>query len=235
MSYSTLRDHQSSEAMQIRLFPYSATAALWKKCLRLKQPIAWTLAAALVVLVGVAGISIATGRPMSYLTIDPADIGLPAYLGMLSNLGIMIWGMAAGACLLARMVLSTIPQAGEERRFFLLSALASGYLMLDDGYLLHDRVFPDVAGIPELIVFLVYGVSFLIYIYKERRIIGDSEYPLLILAAGCVGLSGGIDSALPFSDTVTAVEDSVKFVGILFWFVYFLRTAYKRIPQRMPA
>ena len=59
-----------------------------------------------------------------------------------------------------------------------------------------------------------------------RRIL-RTDYVLLAVSLVFMALSVGMDEFIPYSRFETFVEDSCKFVGIVFWLTYFGWTAKK--------
>ncbi len=160
--------------------------------------------------------------PLSTLTRDPADItGVPFYFGILSTLGVMLWSAATGICAVGWLLLEP---SHPQRRFLAASALLSGLLTLDDAILLHERVFPVHLHIPENLVLASYlglGIAYLYY-FLPRML--STDYGLFLIAAGFMGLSIVFDVIMPFHELATFTEDSLKFIGIVFWLSYFGRT-----------
>ncbi|MFD3164535.1 hypothetical protein [Herpetosiphon sp. NSE202] len=160
--------------------------------------------------------------PLSTLTRDPADItGVPFYVGILSTLGVMLWSAATGICAVGLLLLEP---SHPQRRFLAASALLSGLLTLDDAILLHERVFPVHLHIPENLVLAGYlglGIAYLYY-FLPRML--STDYGLFLIAAGFMGLSIVFDVIMPFHELATFTEDSLKFIGIVFWLSYFGRT-----------
>ena len=67
--------------------------------------------------------------------------GYPIGVGMISNIGILLWGAAASICLFTTFS-ENINR--ESSKLLLLGGLFSGLLCIDDFFLLHDRyVGPD--------------------------------------------------------------------------------------------
>lgn len=195
------------------------------------------------VILGVTMVGYYTDTPLNHLVIDPADylwdpgtgFKIPAYVGMLSHLGTMLWSASAAFCFLGAMLLARWRREGESaadgsqrrsgRRFLFWSSAVCAMLMFDDALLLHDRVFPYTLGIDERIVYVVYVTLIILYVIAFARRILATDYEFLFLAASCVGASVLMDRLLPFTPLETFLEDSLKFIGILFWAAYFFNAA----------
>ncbi|MBI3005429.1 MAG: hypothetical protein HYY49_08430 [Ignavibacteriales bacterium] len=192
-----------------------------------------------VVILGVTMVGYYTGTPLNHLVVDPADylwdagtgFQIPAYVGLLSHLGTMLWSASAAFCFIGAMLLVRGRQEGEPatvgsqrrsgRQFLFWSSAVCALLMFDDALLLHDRVFPYTFGVDERIVYVVYATFIILYVISFARRILATDYELLFLAASFVGASVLADRLLPFTPLETFLEDSMKFIGILFWAAYF--------------
>ncbi|MDQ3460913.1 MAG: hypothetical protein M3498_16720 [Deinococcota bacterium] len=176
---------------------------------------------------GVYLLAKATGTPLSALTADPAAINRTSvYIGLLSNIGIMLWSATAAVGFLAAAVLRML---GHSPLFLLASASLSVLLAVDDAFLLHERVIPRLLQIPEIVVYGGYGLLIGSYLLYFSRPILKTDYELLVLAFLCFAISVAIDIALPTTTRVTFVEDSFKLAGIVFWLLYFFRAAQSAI------
>lgn len=162
-----------------------------------------------------------TGVPMGTLTRDPLS-GKPAYFGFLSQAGILFWAAGAAAAFLAASALTGAPDASG-RRFLFSAGLLTVALCVDDAFLLHDEVLPKL-GVPEEILYAVYLGCMLAFLIAFRRHILRTEYPILLLALGFLGLSVICDACgLPWLDPYL-LEDGAKVAGIVAWAAYLFRT-----------
>lgn len=176
-----------------------------------------TLAAALIGLV--LYIQATTDVSMGTLTRDPLS-GKPAYLGLLSQVGILVWAASAATCLLAAGVLRGAP----ESRFLLGAGSLSLVLCLDDAFLLHDEVLPLV-GVSEGLIYATYLGLVAMFLVAFRRQILRGQYPVLVLALAFLGVSVVCDAwGLPWLDPYL-LEDGTKFAGIAMWTAFFSTVA----------
>jgi len=156
---------------------------------------------------------------MGTLTRDPLS-GKPAYLGLLSQMGILVWAASAATCLLAAGVLRGAP----ESRFLFGAGILSLVLCLDDAFLLHDEVLPLV-GVPEELIYAGHLGIVLVFLVAFRRQILRAHYPVLLLALGLLGVSVVCDAwGLPWLDPYL-LEDGAKFAGITMWTAFFSTVA----------
>ena len=147
------------------------------------------------------------------------------YYGFMSNVGIMLWVATSAALLLAAAVLFGVSAMGVEFRFALFGGLLSGWLALDDMFLLHELVLPTL-GVPQLVVIAIYVALALAYLLLSFRILLRAEYWVLLIGGAGLALSIFVDSFFhSLLPQLVYIEDSAKFVGIFCWFSFHFLTA----------
>ncbi|NNC37993.1 MAG: hypothetical protein EX271_06465 [Acidimicrobiales bacterium] len=153
------------------------------------------------------------------------------YYGFISNLGIFLWIATSAVCLFAALMMWINGKSGKYIKFALFAGLLSGWLGMDDAFLLHEVVFPKL-GVPQFAVLAVYVVLALAYVLSSWRVILASEFWILGLSAVAMAISLGVDQVLHSIETNAIVlEDSAKFFGIFAWFVFHV-TALALVMQR---
>lgn len=194
-------------------------------------PLIVVLAAALVV-------TMVTEVSVRQLTQDPTTVlGAPFYIGLLSNLGNVLWASAAAICLLPPLALRSII-ASEWTRFLLASGLFTAVLLVDDIMLVHDEILPRYAGISGELYGILYVVAMLGYLVAFRRALMRTNYVLLAAALTCFGVSTLVDlgssrlSEIIASSIVIFVEDGAKFLGIGTWLAYFVSVVRQSLGAR---
>ena len=180
-------------------------------------------------IVGVYALSQIKGMPLSDLTRDPAAVtDTSVYIGILSTLGILLWSATTAICLFAAALLSRDRRHRQASWFLLCSGLLCLLLTFDDALLLHERVFPYLLNIPQFGVVVGYALIVGVYLlYFVRRIL-TTDYLLLLLALLFLSSSAAMDQFLSVSKwggLETFFEDSLKFIGIVFWLAYFAHAA----------
>lgn len=161
---------------------------------------------------------------------DPAAVmETPFYIGLLSNAGVLLWWATAAVCLFSSSVLRGATHYKELRSFFQFSGLLTATLTLDDFFLLHESVFPKYFNLSEKFVYLIYGLTLLLYLYRFKKIILKTNFVLLLFAFWFFGFSVLIDKILPFSELSVFLEDGAKLLGIVSWLAYFIRTCLQSI------
>jgi hypothetical protein len=160
-----------------------------------------------------------TGRSFYSFIRDPTSVrrGGDYLTGSLSNLGVLVWWTGAVAAALAGYL-----RRHDWRGLPLLAAgLFTGWLALDDLFLLHETFFPR-RGIGERTVIAAYPLVAAAYALLFRDFLRRSEWILLASAAALFAASIAID----FTTNVPRWEDSAKFLGIVGWTAFLVRAAF---------
>ena len=166
------------------------------------------------------------------------------YLGLFSNLGVVLWTAAAAICLFAASELSGVPNK-EGRRFLLYAGLFTLLLMLDDLFMLHENYADDV-------VYILYGMGLLYYVIRFFRLILRLDVVLFALTIPLFGNAVLLDLApwrllpgqgIEVPQAIASsplerdelrhfgrelrylLEDGCKFVGICCWTAFHIRAA----------
>jgi UDP-N-acetylmuramyl pentapeptide phosphotransferase/UDP-N-acetylglucosamine-1-phosphate transferase len=176
------------------------------------------------------------------LTADPAEIaGKPPYIGLISNLGILVWCASAAICIFGAFLTKLDRDCSKKWfSFLLVSGCFTAWLMLDDFFQIHESypvlfvgvnanlsvTNPKLQDLFELAVFAVYLAFFLFYLAYFRKHILRTEYLFFVMVFVCFGFSEVIDmlpESMPFHPVL---EEGTKFCGIVSWFSYYARTSY---------
>ena len=183
----------------------------------------------LVWLGGMAVLGLVASRDTGHraeLLLDPTDTGgLPWYVGLVSNLGIVGWCVASIAAFFASLAARTgnrLAAASMLRG----GSMLCGLLLLDDLFLLHSNVLPKAIGVPKLLVVTIYGLIAVSWVLANLYELRRTRYPILVLASGALGASIAIDAIFkPSGDFGLLAEDGGKFLGILAMATFFGLTA----------
>lgn len=199
---------------------------------------------ALVLGATVVGARIA-GVDVTRLMRDPLVVaGAPALTGFVSNLGVLLWSAAAGACFVAALGLRRRAGGRVRAEFFAAAGGLTTILVLDDLYQLHEEVIPGLFGRGETLAMLAYVLLTMAFVLRYRRTLLAGEYPLLVVAGGAFAVSIGIDyvgligiDPESLGSAGQVVEDGAKLTGIALWLAYFVRAAAALIadPVTVPA
>lgn len=139
------------------------------------------------------------------------------YYGFVSNLGIFLWVATSAIALFSALVFKVSGKPRDWVEFALLAGLLTGWLALDDAFLLHEIVFP-IIGVPQTLVVIVYLGLAAGYLTRSWRVILAGEVWLLGAAILSLAASLGIDQVFHSIESFyVIVEDAAKFIGIVFW------------------
>lgn len=165
--------------------------------------------------------------PLRQLMLDPTEVmRVPFYVGIVANLGILMWAAAASICLFIAIFLA--PLVGKAwKDFFLVFGLLTLLLLLDDLLRIHDEIFPVYFGIKGDVIGIGYFLLTLLCLFRFRTLIFQYPYTFLVMALGFFAVSVAIDvapSVIKDRFSVADVlffEDSAKLLGIANWLAYF--------------
>jgi hypothetical protein len=180
-----------------------------------------------------------------YFTKDPNALeGGDFYYGALSNLGIILWTIAATLCFFSTAYLKRYNPDSTFRPFLLHGGILTTILLLDDVYMWHEQMFPVYLGIKPYFVYAAYLAYAIYFLVRFRKIIFKTEYLVLLASALLMSLSvfvdiihdsgvlegmllknSGLRPAL-IGEISVLLEDSFKGMGISTWLIYFVRVLF---------
>lgn len=192
----------------------------------------WLYIPAIFLILIVAIASYYLNIPISRFTRDPLAItdGHP-FLGVVSNIGAILWSATVAICFFSYAILKTNKKSHDVLGFIMVGGLISLLLLLDDLFMLHEKICPKYLSGNEKIVFIFYGSLLLLYLLKYRLNIIETDLIYLTLAVFFFGLSILVDLLLPESllPWHHLFEDGPKFIGIVSWFGYHFTTCFKEV------
>ena len=192
-------------------------------------PLVLAHACTIAMLAAIASWCAARGLPPYLLTRDPAAIhGTSAFLGALSNLGVLLWAAAASVTLFTARLLGGAARIRSVRTFLLQAGLFTSWLMLDDLFMLHERSLPDRLGLPQPLTLSIYGTLAVLMLARHRELIARTDHRPLAMAFGFFACSATIDQGPGGWHAWTSlvlVEDGTKLLGIVSWLAYFATTS----------
>ena len=147
--------------------------------------------------------------------------GYPIGVGMISNIGILLWGAAASICLFTTF-LEGINR--ESSKLLLLGGIFSSLLCIDDLFLLHDRYLgPDFLNL----TYLAISIFLLVRFRRILKIIGLFNLLISILFLGLsVFFDGVIQQIFNQSYELTQlIEEGFKFIGIACWLNFWCKAS----------
>ncbi|MGH7550626.1 MAG: hypothetical protein ACREK3_07710 [Gemmatimonadota bacterium] len=174
-------------------------------------------------------ISQSAGVPLAFFSRDPAmTMGGHPLTGIQSNLGVLVWWGAAIVCVFSYVVLKFRRDDGDLAAFLLWSGLITMWLTLDDLFLFHDELAYRYLGLRDKPIYLGYGLVYLWYVVRFRRVILRSETALLLLTYLFLGSSMVVDVLHTRWDSPWRIffEDGFKLLGIVTWSGYLMRACF---------
>ena len=151
------------------------------------------------------------GADVVELTRDPtATADVPARTGFFSTLGLLGWATAAGACMLAAMVLGR--RDPRRTSFFAATAALIVVLALDDAYLIHEKIGPQRFGVPEVVInALLAGTAAAWALWFRDEILRSD-----LAVFGCFAVAFATSAVMDVIETgLVSLEDWFKLSGIL--------------------
>lgn len=162
------------------------------------------------------------------LTADPLDTAnLPFYIGIFSNLGVLLMASASALNFLGASILG---RGHQHFQILVLSGIFTLGFALDDLFMFHDRILPGHLHFPEKLAYGGYFLFIILYLlYFLRDIYTYTNYTLMIFALAALGISV-INIVLDFSFP----KDGTKFLGLVYLFFYYFNTVKKFIQNDFP-
>lgn len=167
-----------------------------------------------------------TGDPLLMFQVNPLT-------GVVSNIGVLLW--CAAAAIIGFTQIVEWSWASKEKTFFLWhSGVLTTLLLLDDLFMVHDRIFYAI-GLNQYFMYGIYVVLFVLYFVKYYPLFLKSKDSwLFILAFIFLGSSVVIDTVLESEGLQYLFEDGLKLLGIASWTLFFSRYAFTIITARPP-
>ena len=147
--------------------------------------------------------------------------GYPIGVGMISNIGILLWGAAASICLFTA---SSENVNKDSSKLLLLGGLFSGFLCIDDFFLLHDRyIGPDFLNL----IYLATSIFLLVRFQTILKKVGLFNLVISILFLGLsIFFDGVIQQIFNQSYELTQlIEEGFKFLGIACWLNFWCKAS----------
>lgn len=153
------------------------------------------------------------------------------YYGAVSNLGVLTWTAGAAISLFAALILSSYGEQMKRIAFFLSAAFLTGFLAMDDLFLVHENVLPAF-GVPEPVTYAAYASLGLAYLCVFWRNILENRYWMFIVAGGLLATSVTIDWFVHSDHPLRILlEDGAKLSGIFAWTTFHILAAISAITR----
>jgi hypothetical protein len=164
-----------------------------------------------------------------------AIAGQPAYFGFYSNLGVLVWAIAASIALFGWRSLLSLGVSGRRPLALFLGGLFAAIGCLDDLFMLHEH--SHLIGISERTVFAGYGLLFLAFAAAALPDGHRTQWTLLVASLTFLTLSTLVDllhSPTP-GDISVLVEEVLKLTGIAFLAAYLVTLSFQALTERRPS
>jgi hypothetical protein len=161
-----------------------------------------------------------------------AIAGQPPYFGFYSNLGVLIWAIAASIALFGWRSLVSLGVVGRRPLALFLGGLFAGVACLDDLFMLHEHA--HLIGISERMVFAGYALLFLAFAAATLPDGHKTQWTLLVASLAFLVLSTLVDLFhLPTPGSVLVlVEEVLKLTGIAFLAAYLVTLSFQALTER---
>ena len=152
--------------------------------------------------------------------------GYPIGVGLISNLGILIWSASASISLFSS--LSGLVQKRENSNFLFSGGILTFILCIDDFFLLHDKY------IGADFLYITYSIMGLYILTKFRKLILDIDFLPFIVSVILLSLSIAFDKTIQeiFPNNyinIQLYEEGFKFVGIICWMNFWWKASLKSL------
>ena len=181
----------------------------------------------IVLYISILGLSNSFGIKSILVVRDLAQTcGYPIGVGLISNLGILIWAGSAAISLFSS--LSGLIEKKENSYFLLLGGILTSIFCLDDFFLLHDNyIGPDF-------LYITYSSIGIYILIKFRKLIADIDFLAFISSFFFLSLSIIFDKFIQefFPNnylTINLIEECFKFIGIICWMNFWLKASTKSL------
>lgn len=192
----------------------------------IKNGLRWALIPALTVYVAALGLSDLAGIDSQKVLRDLAQTcSTPPGVGLLSNLGYLLWLAAAAVALFTTH--GGLPGIrGKQKELLACGGWFSLILCIDDMFLLHDRY------IGQTFLYVVYMLFSVLIATRYRKQLMACKGELFLLAVALLCTSIAIDLLQPVERDQPAVymisqlvEEGAKFLGIATWVLYWCQAS----------
>tara|TARA_B100000700_G_C15062280_1_gene866701 strand:+ start:10558 stop:11166 length:609 start_codon:yes stop_codon:yes gene_type:complete len=179
-----------------------------------------TLIPTVVIFISIILLSIKAGiEPELVLRDIIQTCSLPIGVGMISNIGIILWASSSAIAVFTSLNLSS--NKNRAKNLLLMGGIFSAMLCLDDLFLLHDR------HISPYLLYISYAIIasiMLSYYYKLIFSIDKIAFISAIIFLGLSIFSDLLQWILPFGyKNVQIFEEGFKFLGITSWFTFWVK------------
>ena len=128
-----------------------------------------------------------------------------------------LWGLSAAVCAFSSGLLRHLHPRHRVDWFLLGPAIGIAVILIDQIYRITISLVMN-AGVPKVLLAMIYGIATLVYIVAFWRRLRTTPYLLLFAAVGLLIISRVVDLlkiAVPGAPTRMLLEDGTKLLGLL--------------------
>jgi hypothetical protein len=174
--------------------------------------------------------------PFEQITGDPALIfNTHPFTGIVSNIGVLLWCATTSICLFSGLLVLNYGNK-KEAVFLISSGIFSFILLIDDFFMFHDYILYsfEYFKIIQPITYTAYGILLLWYSINFYKVILKNNYFILGLAIIFFGMSILTDLIFQSNEDLEYfIEDSLKFIGIFSWMLFFTTTSFRLLSKKI--
>ena len=179
---------------------------------------------------------------MYELVADPSEVGqVASYTGLVSTVGTLIFAATASTCIFSAYLIENINSQAKKWSLFLKF---SGYFVLlllaDDLWQFHENFAPwlfgsaenrQIQNLGEAIVFGFYGLLFIAYLVKFRKLLYQTKLSTFILTVLFFVISTIIDIFFGNISGHFILEEGFKLLGIVSFSIYYFQLCFQQVKQ----
>ncbi len=209
--------------------------------------IAWVLCAHVPALAGLAAVALWGRHTAAYYLRDVQAAPFayeggphgmhPVTAGIFSQVGLVAWSAATAIAFLG-WAASRGRESGAPASLLPGAAILSLLLLVDDGFLLHDQIFPMILKWPDWIPLVPEAALAGWWGWSNRQWILRRRPPMLLATGVLFAASLGLDltfDAGALDNGLNLVEDGAKFLGILSWLAFLTDVTLERLAGAVPS
>ena len=144
------------------------------------------------------------------------------YRGIMSTLGVVIWLACGAICIFTAWCIRGRESLAQFRPLLIAGGILTLMLTSDDGLMLHDRLKHQPT------FYLTYALLSMFIVLRFFRSLQKMDFMALVLSGGCLAMSIFVDliqMEIPVAyPTSQFFEEGFKFIGIIGWSYFWIRT-----------
>ena len=173
----------------------------------------------------------ATAYPIGTLSETPMRLRASLHFGFYSNLGVLIWAIAASISLFGWAILMRLGIADRQSRALLLGGLFAAIACLDDLFMLHEHA--HLIGVTEKIAFVGYALFILAFVVAIMPVGHKTQWIHLAASLAFLALSTLVDVLFRATAGSVLVEEVFKLTGVALLATYLATLSFSALAGRI--